>query len=140
MSEMISETPVETPAEAPAAEEAWTGPSQEEWEQVVQGLGYLATSVAQPETAPQPETASQPTQFDPFSDDPGAQLRSIIREELAPVAQYQQYEQLAEAEEKAYDILDDISSRQGEIVDKETAFPIIRAWADTLMPEMAQRH
>jgi hypothetical protein len=142
MSEIVGDpVAVEAPPAVaePAAEEApWSGPSQEEWEQVVGGLGYLAQQVQPP---PPPEVQQpQQTQFDPFSDDPGSQLRSIIREELAPLANYQQHEQLAEAEEKAYDILDDVSSRLGEIVDKDTAFPIIRAWADTMMPEMAQRY
>lgn len=140
MSEIIADTPLAQPdADQPVAEEAWAGPSQEEWQQVVQGLGYLAQQVSQQEPEPQ-QSAPQHTQFDPFSDDPGEQLRAIIREEIAPVAQYQQHEQLAEAEERAYDILDDISSRQGEIVDKDTAFPIIRAWADTMMADMAQRY
>ena len=141
MSEIIGDTPpVEAPlAPEPAVEEAWTGPSQDEWQQVVEGLGYLAQTV-QPQEAPPQPAAPQPTQFDPFSDDPGSQLRSIIREELAPLANYQQHEQLSEAEEKAYDILDDVSSRQGELVNKEEAFPIIRSWADTMMPEMAQKY
>lgn len=142
MSEMISETPaVEAPAGEPAVEETWSGPSQEEWQQVVTGLGYLAQQVPQ-EAPPPPQQAPPQSQFDPFSDDPTGQLRSIIREELAPVAQYQQYEQLAEAEEKAYDILDDVASRLGPIDEERKAdiFPAVRAWADTLMPEMAQRY
>lgn len=146
MSELISEQiqslPTDAPqAEPPAAEPAWEGPTQDEWSQMTQAIGYLAQNLPQPEPEPQQPQAPQTT-FDPFSDDPTGQLREIIRQELAPVAAYQQYEQQAEAEERAYDILDDISSRVGgvEIENRDTVFPIMRAWADTKMPEMAQRH
>lgn len=142
MSEVIHEPPApaaEPPAAAEPVEE-WTGPSREEWESQQAALGALIDHVSH-QQAPEPE--SQPQQrprFDPFADDVEAQLDAYIDARLAPLQQYQQYEQQAEAEERAYDILDDISSRLGEIEQREIAFPIIRAWADTKMPEMAQRY
>jgi hypothetical protein len=138
MSELIPE-PVAEPVAEPSGEPAWQGPPQEEWQQVVETLGYL-TQQFQPQE-PEPAPAEQRhAQFDPFSDDPDGLLRQVIREELAPLQQYQQTNQMAQAEELAYDILDSFSAEQGEIVNREEAFPIIRAWADTLMPEMAQRY
>lgn len=121
-----------------AAEPTWSGPSQEEWE-------YVMSRFAQPE--PEYEEQEQPFQLpeiDPLDDNFGQTLYDVIgqavQQHIAPVMEWQQSQQTAEAEERALDILGDIASREGEFFEQETTFKLARDIANGFMPEAAQRY
>jgi len=113
---------------------------QEDWEQVTQALNFLSQQYMATQEPEPAQPAQQTPQFDPFAEDSAEQIRNIIRAEMAPLVQFQYSEQLSEAEEKAYDIIDDIVSREGEFAVKDEAYPMVRAIADSFMQEEIQRH
>lgn len=133
----------------PAAEPQWGGPSQDEWGQV---MGYVAEQQAQQQAYQQAQEQqasqqAQPQQYpnlDPFDENFSQQavelFRSIQAEQLAPLQQWQQTQQLGEAENRAYDILDDIVSREGEFLDSERAFPAVISRAQQFYGEEASKH
>lgn len=130
--------PVEAPVEEAPVEEVWAGPSQEDWGNVTNTLGYLAEYV-QSQQAPPAEDAYP--DIDPF--DPqqlGGFIRQQIQEAIAPVMDWQSQQQTGEAEERALDILEDFVSREGEFVLGEKAYPNILRNADAYYPEMAAKH
>jgi hypothetical protein len=59
---------------------------------------------------------------------------------MSQYREYQQSQQLGEAEERALDIIDDIVAREGEFINKEQSSEFIRAYANVVLPEMAQKH
>lgn len=141
MSEILSDPLIDAAmGPEPEAEPAWTGPSQDDWGQVQNTMGYLAEWV-QSQQAPE---GSEQMQIDPFADDFGEQLAGYVtqavQQSLAPVMDWQHGQQMSDAEERALDILEDIVSREGEFINKEQSSEFIRAYANVLMPDMAQRH
>ena len=150
MSEVISEPVSQTaelgyeggppPEPAPVVEEpAWQGPSQEEWEQTQNALAYFNQQLQPPE--PQGE---QYPQIDPFADNYGEQLAQFMQAQfqqyMTPFQEWVQSQQLGEAEERALDILDDITSREGEFLVQDDAYAQIRARANDFLNEEAQKH
>ncbi len=137
--------PVE-PAE-PVAEEipAWAQSMQEQ-------VNWMAQQFQEPEPEPRydygqqqgPPQDFQAPQIDPFAENFGEQLAGYIgqavQQSLAPLAEWQYGQQLSEAEERAYDILEDIASREGDFMQKDQAFAAARALANSYMPEEAQRY
>lgn len=100
------------PAEA---EPAWSGPSQEEWQQTVSTLEQLA-QLAQPQQPfqqPQEQVQEVPRP-DPFADDFYEQLDRYIDYKTQPIHEYVTYEQRQEGEQRGKDVLADLSSRDGE--------------------------
>lgn len=139
--------PAYEPAVEPAADPALDGsaapepgwaPSREEWDQftgAVQSLAQLEqqrASVYQPQQqtdgTPRPDPWERP---DTFQQD----LDAYINARMAPVQQFQTDAQLAEAEERAMDILADHATREGEFDTK-----LARIRADSLLPTMQQRY
>jgi len=122
-----------------AVPEVWAGPSQEEWEQTQQALHYFQQQEAERQQ-PQAEYPS----LDPFADDYAQQqaefTRQLIRDELAPLQQWQQSQQLEEAYSLALDMIDDNQARDGEFRNKEKGVSFVQAYAATLMPQMSQRY
>ena len=139
MSELVNEPLAPAPeAPAPEAEESWV-PSREEWEQTQQALYDLTQQVAPP---PQRETGYP--SIDPFADDYPQQLAGFVtqsvQQAIQPLMEWQQGQQLGEAEERALDILDDITSRDGEFLAKEQAYEASRALAGVFVNEEAEKH
>lgn len=138
MSEVIPAEPGIVPEEPVAPEEpVWTGPSQEDWGQVQQTLGYLAEFV-QSQQAPPEDPFSEVDPFDPQQ--LGAFIQHQVQQAISPIAEWQQTQQLSEAEERAFDIISDDVSRNGEFLLGEKAFSNIRAIANSYMEEEAARH
>lgn len=121
--------------EPPAEPEppAWTGPTQEEWQQVQATNQALAEFVQRQQQvyAPPQQGETEPD----FYDDPNAWLDYKLGQRLAPIEQTHQRELLDEAEERAMDILHDLSTRDGEF-DKDLA----RARADRLLPQFQAKY
>ena len=127
------------PDPAPDAEPAWSGPSADEWGAVLsyvnaqaqreQQMAQLYGAGPQQQEGPQrPDPWNRP---DTFQDD----LDAYIGARMAPVQQFTQEAALAEAEERAQDILGDLVAKHGEF-DKEVAY----ARANVLLPQMVQRY
>ena len=138
MSEMAPEGAVESgDAVEAAAEPAWSGPSQEEWEAQQQALGSMSAWVQQRMHAEQQsaQQGQQPLQFDPWSDDPTEQLNALIEARvnarLAPLEQTYQRISEAEGQELAYDVIADNVSREGDFLhegSKDLAFQLARGF------------
>lgn len=112
------------------AEDAWTGPSQEEWTQTQQQLAEAAQLVEAFKT--QQQGTGPLADYDPEF---RQELEQFIDQKLGPYSNFQQEAILTEAEQRAQDILHDLSVRDGEF-DTTTA----RLRADALMPAMAAKY
>lgn len=122
------------PGEGAATEPAWA-PSQDEWQQVQSTLGAVADFVSRQAQvfSPQPQQGASPlAEYGPEFE---AALAAYVDSRMAPVQQFTQEAQLAEAEERAQDILGDLVSKHGEF-DRELAY----ARANTVLPAMVQRY
>jgi hypothetical protein len=101
--------PPEPEPQVPAAQEeaAWTGPSQEEWQQWQQANEYLAEQLQEAQKALTPQ---QQAQLDPFADDFQSQLDAYIAQKVQPYEDLRTNVSMGEAEERANDILTDLQS------------------------------
>lgn len=131
------EAPAQAAPEAAPEAEAWA-PSREEWD-------YVMSRFAQQEQPPeQEEQEFQLPEIDPLDDNFGQTLYDIIgqavQQHIAPITEWQQSQQTAEAQERALDILEDIASREGEFYEQEQTFRIAHDLANSFMPEAAQRY
>jgi len=140
VSEVVPEPGVE-PAVEPAiepAEPAWA-PSQDEWQTVTNTLGAVADFVSRQQQVFQPQQPDNgvPPIPDPWNrpDTYAEDFQRYTQHALAPVQQFTQEAALAEAEERAQDILGDLIAKHGEF-DKEVAY----ARANVLLPQMVQRY
>jgi hypothetical protein len=137
---LVEGAPLE-PEVAPEVEPVWGGPSQDEWGQVTNTLGYLAEYV-QSQQAPPAE--QQGPVLDPFDDGFGDSLGSLIqqqvREAISPITTWQEQQQASEAENRALDIIEDLVSREGELVGGQDAYPQILAAADRFYAEESARY
>jgi len=129
------------PAAVEPVEPAWTGPSQEEWEQTQYALQQFQQQASQQQ--PEPQGPSQYPMLDPFSDDFTPQavdlFRNVVREELAPIQEWQQTQRLQEAQDMALDIIDDDVQRNGEFRNPEKGVAFVQAFAATLVPQMSEK-
>src|SRR4029077_13623577 len=133
MSEPLPEQPVDLP-EAPAEEE-WSGPSREEWEQTQALLAQYNQQLQQPQAPPQyqprhahntrrrpqPQAPPQyqpqqqpPSPPDPFEDDFQGRLDAYIDYRMAGAQQLEQEIRLAQAEEFAMTHLNELAQAGGE--------------------------
>jgi exonuclease VII large subunit len=130
--------PPEPEPQVPAAQEeaAWTGPSQEEWQQWQQANEYLAEQLQEAQKALTPQ---QQAQLDPFADDFQSQLDAYIAQKVQPYEDLRTNVSMGEAEERANDILTDLQSAKGEFVDPESK-AIARAMAEQFLGEEQQRY
>lgn len=130
------------PAEAEApAEESWGGITQEDWETTQQALAYIANTLT-PQQQPQQQPGYQPpepVQLDPLDENFQAQLDQYMDQKLAPYADYTQQAILGEAEQRAADILTDITARDGEFL-FEGSVDKARALANSYVGQMAQQY
>lgn len=100
-------------APEPPAEPAWTGPSQEQWEETQQALQYMASLVQPPV---QQQQQQEPVQLDPLDDNFKEQLDRYLEDRFSPYSEYVQAQQVREGDARAQDILADIQSREGEFL------------------------
>lgn len=105
--------PVETPAPEAPAEPAWTGPSQDEWQATQEQLAQYA-QMLQPPAQQQNPDQPPPLPEDVFSDTYQQDLAAYIDSRVAPFQQFQQQVQLAAAEERAMELLNQQASTVGE--------------------------
>lgn len=129
MSELEQE-PVDGVEPVDDAEPAWSGPSQEEWQQT---QAQLADAAALVEAVRAGQNQDGPLAgYDPeFVQG----LDQWFQQKVAPYSAFQEQQVLGEAEQRAQDILHDLSVRDGEF-DVQTA----RLRADHLLPDMAARY
>src|SRR5215831_18634848 len=119
MSEPVPEQPpVEPEAPAEPVEEAWSGPSQEEWEQIQAQLQQYAQMLQPQQPQYQPQ---QPMAPDPFSETFQQDLDAYIGYWMAGSQQLEQEIRLAQAEEFAMEHLDSLAQKSGEF-DREAAY------------------
>jgi hypothetical protein len=109
--------------EGQPTEEAWSGVTQEQWEESQQtlaqandALGYMYERLGPVIDGPQQAQAPQPMQIDPLDDNFQGQLDRYLEEKIAPYAEYVQAQQFREGEARAQDILSDIKARDGDFV------------------------
>lgn len=121
------------------AEESWQGPSQEDWESTQQALNYLANAVAPPQQQQQGYEPPAPVQLDPLDENFQQALDQYLDQKLAPYADYTQQAILGEAEQRASDILSDITSRDGEFL-FEGSVEKARALANSYVGQMSQQY
>lgn len=135
MSEVIPEGG-EQPPETETAE--WTGPTKEEWE----SFQAFKSQVDQAQVEYQQQQAAQqqtPVAIDWLDDESQQQLAQFIDQRLAPLQSFQERAALAEGDERAMAIMDDIVSREGDFLFAESREKA-RALADTYWPQAAQRY
>jgi exonuclease VII large subunit len=130
--------PPEPEPQAPAAvePEAWTGPSQEEWQQWQQANEYLANQLQEAQKALTPQEQAQ---LDPYADDFQSQLDAYIAQKLTPYEELRTNVTMSEAEERAEDILTDLQTAKGEFVDPGSK-DIARAMAERFLGEEQQKY
>lgn len=123
-----------------AAETAWSGVSQEEWEQTQQALGSMTQYVQhRMQLEQQAQQQGQPLQFDPWSDDPTQQILQLIESRVAPLEQTYRRIEDAEGQELAYDVIADNVSREGDFLhegSKDLAFQLARGF----LPQTVQKY
>lgn len=127
----MSETENEQAAPEEQAEEAWAGPSQEEWQQTQELIQAQHEWISQ-----QQQGQAERPAFDPYDDERfPQQLDQFIEQKLQPYQGFQQEVALREAEERAMDILNDIA-KSGTEFDVADA----RIRADHLLAGMQERY
>jgi hypothetical protein len=139
------------PSEEGAEPEPWAGPSQEEWTQtqeLLQGLAPVIEYMQNPEAGQyqQVDPNQEQMDLDPFSDNFGEQLRSLIQNEISPLSEFTENAALEEAEERAMDIIHDLESREGEFLFRGEnpgdvdSRQVARSLAERFLPEAQQRY
>jgi hypothetical protein len=132
MEEPVVDPAAEASEETAVEPEVPWAPSQDEWQQFTGAVTYLAQLEQERARVYQPRGEEQPQgEFDPYDRN---QLRALFREEMHPYQEFQQQQQLAEAEERALDILDNLSKSGGEFDVAEA-----RIRADHLLPQMQEK-
>lgn len=104
MTEFLEEPGAPPPDTAPdpePVEPAWSGPSQEEWQQTQQALLYMAQQL-------QPQ--QQEPVIDQFADNFQEQLDAYLDQRLAPIQTVQQEAIMGRAEEQAMEILTNVAA------------------------------
>jgi hypothetical protein len=149
MSEMIDNQPVAPAPPEPEApvEDAWTGPSQEEWQAAqerLQQLEPLAESWQQvQQQQPDPYRQQQGVQLPDgtlLSEQDVEFLRSMWMQDVAPVYDFTERSQLAETEERATDIISDVAARNEFEFKDEREAKWIRDRADSYVEQAVQNH
>jgi len=119
MSEPVPEQPpVEPEAPAEPVEEAWSGPTQSEWEATQAQLQQYAQMLQPQQPQYQP---TQPMAPDPFSETFQQDLDAYIGYRMQGSQQLEQEIRLAQAEEFAMEHLDSLAQKSGEF-DREAAY------------------
>jgi hypothetical protein len=113
MSEIEPEAP---PVEQTVEEPSWM-PSQEEWQATQERLQQFEQVLA----PPQPQYQQGPQIPDPFSETYAQDFQAYTESLMAPYAEFQQQIQLAEAEERGMEILNQHASTLGDF-DREMAW------------------
>jgi hypothetical protein len=126
--------------EAPA-EESWGGVTQEDWETTQQALAYIANAITPQQPQPQQPgyQPPEPVQLDPLDENFQTQLDQYLEQKLAPYADYTQQAILGEAEQRAADILTDITARDGDFL-FDGSVEKARALANSYVGQMAQQY
>ena len=130
MSELEQEPVDGVEPEGDGVEPAWAGPTQEEWQQTQESLREAAALVEAVRAG-----QNQDGPLSGYDPEFRQELDQYINDKLSPYSAYQEQAILGEAEQRAQDILHDLSVRDGEF-DTQTA----RLRADALLPDMAARY
>ncbi len=117
----------------PAPETPWA-PSQDEWQEAIGAISYLAELEQRRSAVYQPQDEEQVPELNPFEPTFAEQLRGLIRQEVAPIAGRFQDMTVQEGEERARDILTDDASANGEF-----DIDLARMRANQLLPQFEQR-
>lgn len=136
--DMTGNTPPSEPAEAPFSI------SPEQWAESQANQQAVLDWIASQQQPQQPyEQGPQRPGIDLFADDAEDQIfglvQNAVQQAMSPYAEWQQSQQMTEAEDRAYDIIDDIVAREGEFASGELAHPMILARAESFYQEEAQR-
>jgi len=116
----MSEPTPELPAEqAEAAEDVWSGPSQEEWQETQAQLQQYQQLLQQQQ--PQEQQYQQPQPPDPFSETFQQDLDAYIGHRMQGAQQLEQEIRLAQAEEFAMERLNALAQQGGEF-DRDAAY------------------
>src|SRR5574337_56541 len=142
------ETDAGTPEPAPwaLAQNDWDD-LQASLDETRNALGYALDELGrrqQPEQAGAPQP--QGFEWDPYGENANAQLAAYLDqrdqrmlaqfgEMLGPLQQHSEAQRLAEGDERAWDILDDMATREGDF-NKEAAYAV----AQILFPQAAQQY
>lgn len=127
----MSEPQIEPVEPEDSGEDVWAGPSQEEWEQTQQDLAAareLVQAVQYARSADEGPLSGYDPEF-------RQELDQYIEQKLSPYSGFQQQAVLAEAEERARDILNDDSVANGEF-----NIDLARQRADMLLPQFNERY
>lgn len=132
MSEVTPE-PAE-PVDAPDAggddlgQPAWSGPSQEEWQQTQQLLGYVAQQLQPQQDGPR---------VDPYDDDFQSQLDRYLDQRLAPLASFQERQATEAAGAKARELMGEYASEDPFLLEDSAAKAL--SLANDYLPQTQQR-
>jgi len=124
-------------------ESDWSGPSQDEWEQLREGLGYVAGAVQQAEAAgrAEAEQARREELEDLMFENPEAYVRAMLEErfseQIAPIQQWVEQRQNADALADAHDQADDILLEAGV---PETELDAVHDTANELFEPMVMQY
>jgi len=118
MSEQIPEQPVVEPE---PVEEAWSGPSQSEWEDAQAQLQQYQQLQQQLQQQQPQEQYQQPQAPDPFSETFQQDLDAYIGHRLQGAQQLEQEIRLAQAEEAAMGRLNELAQQGGDF-DRDAAY------------------
>lgn len=135
MTELLPEQGDQQPADP--QEEAWSGPTREEWEEYRAFKSQV--DQAQADYERQQAAQQQPVPLDWLDEDSQQQLAQFIDQRLAPLHQFQERAALQEGDERAMAIMDDIVTREGDFLFEESREKA-RALADTYWPAVVQQY
>lgn len=135
---------------APAEQDAWTGPSQQEWNDYLSFRDQVQTAQQQYEQELAQQQTQQGASIDWLDEDSQAQLDRYLdqrlQQRLEPIQEFQEQVARAEGDQRAQDILNDIVARDGDFIfnDPDSQFgdskKKARELANNYFPEVAQRH
>jgi len=118
MSEQTPELPAE---QAEPAEDVWSGPSQEEWQETQAQLQQYQQLLQQQQPSQEQYQPQQPSAPDPFSETFQQDLDAYIGHRMQGAQQLEQEIRLAQAEEFAMERLDQLAQQGGDF-DRDDAY------------------
>ncbi len=120
-------------------EQEWSGPAQEEWQQVLETTAMLREALA---SGGQQAQGVEPGDIpDPYDDPAGYRdfLLSQVEERVSPIQNFQERLQMEEGREVGLDKLDELQQSQGEFLHPEQSRAEAYARAERHFPEMVAR-
>lgn len=116
--------------------------SPEEWAEAQETIALIREAMSQPEPQPEPEPQQGPRVPDPFSETYAQDLEAYVvaknQEATAPFQGFTEEARMAEAEERAMDIIDSFKADKGDL--PEGGAQIVRSLANEYIGEAVERH